>query len=485
MFQPESHPDRRFKMFHELMGCKIRNILLISSPYDAWVMEMDRGLSEAIVHEYRGLNLSHPPRLTWVDSVEDATKLLQHQSIDLVIVISERFNSFPVDITQQLRQVSPKIPVVKLYHRISGKVIEELEHVPSLPLERFFLWNGDTTLFLACIKSIEDELNVTSDTRLTGIRVIIFVEDSARYLSSLLPVLYEELVKQTRRVMKKGLNEEHRLLAMRVRPKIMVASSFESGMELFERFEPYVLGVISDVRFSRGGKINGRAGFDLLETIHKKRFDIPLLMTSSESCNAERARLVPAAFVDKNSPTLHLDVRTFFLKKLGFGEFSFKDEDGKEISRATDLHELGNGMLTLPEEVFLKHWRCNDFSRWLFTRGESGLANAIRHVTAEDFDNDLSRMREFLHQKIHSRRMQRQKGVIVDFDADAYDVDTEFLKIGDGSLGGKARSLAFFSSWLDLKSSLREQFTKVTIRFPQTLVFQNSRLLTPAFEGNE
>lgn len=477
MFRPGTSVNRRFEIFHELMPHKVRHILLISSPYDAWVMEKDRGLSEAIVHEYRGLNLSHPPRLTWAGSLEEATESLEDGRFDLVIIIGEFFESFSPDLTTKIRQFAPNIPVIRLYHRSPDRISEQLEHVPTYPLERFFLWSGDTKLFLASIKSIEDELNVTKDTSHSGIRVIIFVEDSAKYLSSLLPVLYKELVKQTQRVMEKGLDEEHRMLAMRARPKILIASSYEGAMDLFKKFEPYVLGVISDVRFSHGGQIDGSAGIQLLKAILKKRFDIPLLLTSSESTNGEKAATIPASFVDKNSPTLHQDVQSFFLKRLGFGEFSFRLADGQEIARANDLRELGNGLLELPDEIFIDHWLRHDFSRWLFTRGETLLAHEIREVRAKDFDNNLTQMRQYLHQKIYTRRMQRQKGVIVNFDADAYDVDTEFLKIGDGSLGGKARGLAFFASWIDQSATLRKEFEQVKILVPRTLV-----LTTECFE---
>ncbi len=477
MFRPGTRSDRRFRVYHELMQHKVKEILLISSPYDAWVMEQDRGLSEAIVHEYRGLNLSHPPRLTWVASVQEATEKLQTKKFDLAIIIAEFIESLSPEVTEKLRKFAENIPVVRLFHRSPDRIVAQLEHIPSYPLERYFMWSGDTKLFLASIKSIEDELNAERDTHHSAIRVIIFVEDSAKYLSSLLPVLYQELVKQTQRVMEKGLNEEHRMLAMRVRPKILLASSFEGAIELFDRFEQYVLGVISDVRYSRNGKLDGNAGIHLLECVHKKRFDIPLLLTSSESVNCEKAKTIPASFVDKNSPSLHMEVRAFFLKKLGFGEFRFCSKDNREIARASDLRDLGNGLLQLPDDIFMKHWLRNDFSRWLFSRGETLLAQEIRAVQTEDFGNDLEKMRKYLHHKIHTRRMERQKGVIVDFDAEAYDQDTEFLKIGDGSLGGKARGLAFFSTWIDQLTTLRADFDQVQLDTPQTLI-----LTTECFE---
>lgn len=469
--------DSRFTVFHELMRRKIREILFISSPYDAWVMEKDRGLSEAIVNEYRGLNLSHPPRLNWVASVDEAAEVLKQKPFDLIIIMAQA-TEFPYsEVYNKLRIPSPTIPIVRLSHRGPGHEISGSGmNAPFLP-DRTFLWSGDTKLLLATIKSIEDQLNVKQDTELAAIRVIIFIEDSPEYLSSLLPVLYQELVTQTQAVMEQGLNQEHRMLAMRARPKILIAANFEAGMELFETFEPYVLGVISDVRFPRNTKLDDEAGIRLLQNIHERRFDIPLLLVSSESKNKVKAGAIPAEFVDKNSPTLHEEVRSFFLNKLGFGPFVFQVPDTQKTCSANNLRDLVNSLRDLPDRVFYNHWIRNDFSRWLFTRAETLLATEIRDVTAEDFDNDLTRMRQYLYQKFHNRRMQRQKGVLVDFDTETFDVESEILKIGDGSLGGKARGLSFFSAWLYQQPALAQSYQQVDIYVPQTLV-----LTTECFE---
>ena len=468
--------SRRFEIFHELMRRKIREILFISSPYDAWVMEKDRGLSEAIVLEYRGLNLSHPPRLNWVASIDEAAAALEQKSFDLVIIMTQASDVNYPEIHQQITQLCPRTPVVRLYHRAPGHLVSLQDEVGQRSPDRTFMWSGDTKLLLASIKSIEDQLNVQRDTSLAAIRVIIFVEDSPEYLSSLLPVLYQELVSQTQEVMEEGLNQEHRMLAMRARPKILLANSYEAALELFENFEPYVLGVVSDARFPRKGKLDGEAGIHLLTKIHQKRFDIPLLMVSSEHQNRAKAHAIPAVFVNKNSPTLHDEVHAFFLDRLGFGPFKFRSSDGKTFALATNLLSLENGMRRLPDETFYDHWIKNDFSRWLFTRAETLLATELRAVYAEDFDNDLNRMKKYLYQRIRDHRMQSQRGILVDFDSGDFDEDTDFLKIGDGSLGGKARGLAFFSSWLYQRTSLK-QFEQVDICIPQTLI-----LTTECFE---
>ncbi len=474
----KNHSDSRFKIFHELMRIKVREILFISSPYDAWVMEKDRGLSEAIVNEYRGLNLSHPPRLNWVASVDEAATALGNKPFDLIILMAEA-SEFPYsEVYNKLRKPFPSIPIVRLSHRGPGIEISDLDKdIPFVP-DRSFLWSGDTKLLLATIKSIEDQLNVKQDTEFAAIRVIIFIEDSPEYLSSLLPALYQELVSQTQAVMEQGLNQEHRMLAMRARPKILIADSFEAGMGLFETFEPYVLGVISDVRFPRNGTLDGEAGIRLLKNIHERRFDIPLLLVSSEPENSKRAKNIPAEFVDKNSPTLHEEVRAFFLNKLGFGPFVFESFDAHGSGSVNNLRDLVNSLRDLPDQIFYNHWIRNDFSRWLFTRAETLLATEIRPVTAEEFGNDLTKMRQYLYQKFHNRRMQRQRGVLVEFDTENFDVESEILKIGDGSLGGKARGLSFFSAWLYQQPKLRQTFQQVKIYIPQSLV-----LTTECFES--
>ncbi|MFW2366389.1 MAG: PEP/pyruvate-binding domain-containing protein, partial [Desulforhopalus sp.] len=423
------------------------------------------------------LNLSHPPRLNWVASVDEAATALKRTPFDLIIIMAQA-SEFPYsEVYNKLRKSSPSIPIVRLSHRGPGQEISDTSmDVPFVP-DRTFMWSGDTKLLLATIKSIEDQLNVKQDTELAAIRVIIFIEDSPDYLSSLLPALYQELVTQTQAVMEQGLNQEHRMLAMRARPKILLADSFETGMELFETFEPYVLGVISDVRFPRNGKLDGEAGIRLLKKVHERRFDIPLLLVSSEPENSIKAETIPAEFVDKNSPTLHEEVGSFFLNKLGFGPFVFETRNSPDTAPVNNLRDLVNSLRDLPDQVFYNHWIRNDFSRWLFTRAETLLATEIRGVTADDFQSDLTRMRQYLYQKFHDRRMQRQRGVLVDFETETFDVESEILKIGDGSLGGKARGLSFFSAWLYQQPALRESFPQVDIYIPQTLV-----LTTECFE---
>lgn len=461
--------DPRFKIFHELMANKIREILLVSTPYDAWIMEEDCRLSERIIHEYRGLNLSHPPRLNWVSTAREALASLDQKRFDMVITMPLHADMDAFVLGRRIKAIKPDLPVILLSHQELLTSAYDSQLAGTSGIDRMFLWSGNTDILLALIKSSEDQMNVEHDTRFAGIRVIIFVEDSPAYMSSLLPILYRELVIQAQAVMEEGLNEEHRLLAMRARPKILVAENYEKAVSLYERFEPYVLGVISDVRIPRDGKLDHQAGVDFLSQIKKERFDIPLLLTSSEPSNAQKAVGIPAAFVDKNSPSLLSEVRAFFLEQLGFGEFVFRSPDGQEIARAANLHALEKNLYTLPEESFVLHCNRNDFSRWLFTRSEIELASKVRPIRNGDFESVESH-RRYLISIINARRRRRQKGVVVNFDSAVFDLETEFFKIGKGSLGGKARGLAFFSSILHRNFEFHRNFEQVQIAVPQTLV---------------
>ncbi len=477
--------DPRFKLFHELMSQKVREILLISSLYDAWVMEEDCRLSEAIINEYRGLNLSNPPRLNWVSSSEAALAALKNKNMDMVIIMPRMADTSVVSTAEMIRARAPKLPIMLLCHHFDPCLgFGFLPQSSALTLfSRIFFWSGNSDLLLAMVKGVEDQKNVAHDTKFASIRVIIFVEDSPEYLSALLPLFYRELVSQTQAVMEEGLNEEHRLLAMRARPKILVADTFEGAWDLFVQYEPYVLGVISDVRFPRNNKFDENAGVDLLRAIKKERFDIPMLLMSSEACNASRAAEIPAVFVDKNSPTLLSDVQSFFLNHLGFGDFVFRSPSGREIARAFNLRSWEKMLQVIPDDSFAYHSNRNDFSRWLFARSEIELASRLRSVREDDF-SDIDSHRRFLVYAVHERRMQRQKSVVVDFDPKDFDEDSEFLKIGTGSLGGKARGLSFASSLLNRHPEFEMRFSSVDIRIPQTLVVTTEVFCTFIEENN-
>ena len=456
--------DSEFRKFHDLMARKVQNILLVSTAYDAWVMEEDCKLSERIVSEYQGLNLSRPPRLTWASSAEEALGFLAERPFELVILMPQLAEREALSLGQKIKELGLGIPVYLLTHR---EVFLPGES-PAEGIDRQFVWTGNADLLVALVKNAEDAMNVDFDTKSVGIRVIIVVEDSPRYQSCLLPILYRELVVQTQDVIREGLNQEHRLLTMRCRPKILLASTYDDALTLFRKFEPYVLGVISDVRFPRGGRLDASAGVDLLRAIKAQRFDIPLLLMSNEPDNARRAGEIPAWFVDKNSASLLGDVRSFVLERLGFGDFIFRSEQGEEICRAGSLFALEERLKTIPAEALVRHSRHNDFSRWFFARTEFELADRLRPMSEKDFASP-ELLRSGVIQMIRARREQRQKGIVANFNPKDFDPGTDFFKIGKGSMGGKARGLAFLFSILNRIPGLAEKYPGVDFSMPRTL----------------
>lgn len=466
----------RFKLFHELMLVKVQSILLIGTSYEAWIMEEDCRISEQIVNEYRGLNLSRPPRLTWVSSLAEALEHYPGLPFDLAITFSQAVDDKAFNLGRNIKNAKSEIPVVLLTHQEAPPESTPAWHEQSECLDLVVYWSGQADILLAIVKNIEDRFNAVSDTSTAGVRVILFVEDSPYYLSLMLPILYKELVVEVQSVIEEGLNEEHRLLTMRTRPKILIAHSYERAMALYEQFKPYVLGVISDMRYHRNHVLDGNAGLQLLSHIKADRFDIPSMLTSSESQNAERAKLIPALFLDKNAPSLQESIKTFLVEHLGYGKFIFRMPDGRPYDQANNLYSLEKKLATIPQESFLFHSRHNDFSRWFYTLAEVELASQVRPLRESTYDT-VEEHRSQLIGIIKEKRIARQRGVIVNFGRDRYDPDTNFSKTGNGSLGGKARGLAFFSALLYRNSELLQPFERFSIVVPQTLI-----LTTDAFD---
>ncbi len=279
--------DLSFKVFHELMANRVSEILLVSSLYDAFIMEEDGRLAERITHEYRGLNLTRPPRFTWVSSAKEALHALSEKKFDLVITMPRLDDMAPYVLSKKIKKKFKDLPVYLLAHDTSRLPLDS-ELSGSTSIDKFYVWSGNTDLLLAIIKNVEDQMNVSHDTQRAKVRVIILVEDSPIHLSSLLPLLYKEIVLQTQAVMEESLNQEDRILRMRARPKILIAENFEEAEVLYKKFQPYILSIFSDVRFQQNGKVNDRAGFNLLNRIKKESPGMPLLMLSSEETNRKK-----------------------------------------------------------------------------------------------------------------------------------------------------------------------------------------------------
>jgi len=467
----------RFKIYHELMAKKIREILLVSSPYDAFIMEEDGSLASRIINEYSGLNLSHPPRVTRTSSAFDALALLNMKNFDMVVTTPhlEEMDAFTLGL--KAKKTHPGLPVILLAHSPRG-IYPLPENKNTDGIDKVFIWSGNSDLLLALVKNAEDHLNVEADTERAMVRVLILVEDSPVYYSSFLPLIYKEIVRQTQAVLKAGLNEEHRLLTMRARPKILLATNYEEALALYQKFRNFVFGVISDARLPRNHRMEDDTGFRVLSQIRQEVPDVPLLLLSSESSNRGMAERIPADFLDKNSPHLLSEIHDFFLTRLGFGDFIFRMPDGTEVERASNLHTLETKLAHIPDASLRYHAERNHFSNWIMARSEIALASKFREVQASDFAS-VAEMREYIISNIRALRKLRQKGVVARFRAEHFDpVINDFLKIGQGSLGGKARSLAFMSTVLVQDQELHEKYSDIQIRIPKTLV-----ICTDGFEA--
>jgi len=461
--------DPHFKIFHELMPFKVLEILLVSSPYDAFIMEEDGSLATRLINEYQGLNLSGPPRITLVSSGKEAIERLRRQSFELVITMPNVGGMDAFAFGAEVKKLHPQQQVVLIAHSMRG-IYPLAEDVECHSIDNIYLWCCESDLLLAIIKNFEDHVNVDVDTNRAMVRVIILVEDSPIYRSFFLPIIYHELVKQTQAVLNESLNESHRLLRMRARPKILSAINYEEAMVLYESYKPYVFGIISDVRFPRQGKLDAEAGVRLLQKIHQEVPDLPMLMLSSEPENRKKAEAIPAVFLDKDSSLVRDQIHSFFLNYLGFGDFVFRTPEGKALDHASSLSEFEQKLRTVPADSLCYHAEHNHFSNWVMARAEVALATRL-HKDHVSHNKNCADLRDDLVFKVHSLRKLRQQGVVVKFSAKRFDSDIlDFVKIGNGSMGGKARGLAFM--WMQLQQS-RKSFSAIStnrVTLPKTCV---------------
>ncbi len=461
--------DTHFKVYHELMSNKVLDILLVASAYDAYILEEDASLASKIINEYHGLNLSRPPRLIRVEGAKRALDTCRARHFDLVITMPNLDGMDPFELGRAIKSETQDIPVILLTHSIEG-LFPLPANKDSHGIDQIFIWSGDSDLLLAIVKNVEDRRNVDSDTQKAQVRVIILVEDSPLYRSYFLPLIYREVVRQTQEVLDESLNEEHRLLKMRARPKILAAENYETAIDLYERYKPYLFGVMSDTRFPHNGKLSADAGVQLLKHIKKEIPDLPMLLLSNEPANRIKAEELSIQFLDKNSPHLFDALHTFFLEQLGFGDFVFRLADGKEVGRAANLRELEAVLPTIPDEPLCYHASRNRFSNWIMARSEIALATRMRQVQVSDFP-DVTAVRHYLVDSIHGLRKWRQKGVVAQFNSKDFDSQiADIVKIGHGSLGGKARGIAFAANLLRQSPRLFEKFGGIDIRVPPTLV---------------
>ncbi|MDQ1355506.1 MAG: hypothetical protein QG657_5816 [Acidobacteriota bacterium] len=457
--------EPQFGNFRELMKYRVREILIVSSLYDAFVLEEDGGLSERILSEFMGLNLQFIPRVHRVSTAEDALTDIKDKHFDLVITMTRLSDMNVIEFGRRVKELKPDMPVILLsYEWVETGLLVKLRKTRAI--DKVFYWSGDTRILLAIIKYVEDAHNVDNDIK-QGVQVILVIEDSPRFFSLFLPIIYTEIMTQTRLLISEGVNDLHRQLRMRARPKILMAETYEEGMEIFEKYKNNLLGVISDLRYPREGKIDEEAGFRFAKKIKEEITDLPFLLQSSSVSNEEVANR-GLDFINKNSQNLLHELHQFILSNFGFGDFVFKDATGREIARAENLSEFERVVQYVPAESLLFHARKNHISIWLRARTEFECAEKLRPVKVSDF-KDIEELRSYIRQSIQGLITRNQLGVIGDFGPSKFDSQNAFIKLGNGSLGGKARGIAFLNTLL-AKTALSEKFQEVEIRTPSTFV---------------
>ena len=454
--------------FHNLMQFRVREILLVSTFYDAYIFEHDGMLSEQIVGEYHQLNLTTVPRVTSVPTCEAALKKLDEFNYDLVITTMRIGENIPFELSNKIKEKSPDLPVLLFLTVHSDVKLVEKHHDRLGNIDKIFLWNGDSKLFLAMIKYVEDKKNVEYDTENGLVRVILLVEDSIVFHSIYLPILYTEIMEQTQRLISEELNDNKKYYRMRTRPKVLLVNSYEDALDIYKKYSDYLLCVISDVQYYKSGKLDHQAGIKLLRLLKDKNTDLPMLLQSSDINNKKIAEKLGVIFFHKKSQFLLNDIRHFILTSLGFGDFVFRDIEGKEIARAHYLSDFEKILPDIPVKSLLYHSEKNDFSGWLIAHGEIQVARKLRPVKNSDFSSPEDH-RKFLIDTFKNVRNTRNRGRIIDFDLSYLDNEDIIVRMGAGSLGGKGRGLAFFNALL-ITTEINNKYQGAKIKVPTTAI---------------
>ncbi len=428
--------------FHQLMRHRIMDILLVASPYDSFVLEEAGHIGERIVGEFRNLDLHYGPGLTTVATAGEALELVRAPSrFNLIISGLHLADMHGAELARRVQALGLDIPVVLL--AFDAREVQQLaQHHDLSAVERVFLWQGDARILLAIVKSVEDRRNVVHDTQIMGVQVIILIEDSVRYYSSFLPVIYAELLHHSRRLISEAVNASDKIMRMRARPKILLCSTYEDAWDAFTAFQEDVLGVIADVEFPSQGVLSATAGLDFARRVRADWPDVPVVLQSSNPAHAAGATEVGGTFLLKGSATLLADLRRFMIEYFGFGDFVFRRPDGAKVGLAHDLKSLEEWIGAAPADSLAHHAARNHFSSWLKARTEFALADELRPRKVSEFP-DAEGLRAYLSETIARYRRARSLVAVADFDRASFDPRHDFHRIGGGSLGGKARGLAF------------------------------------------
>ena len=468
--------------FVNLMTRRIFNVLIVANPYDAFMLEDDGRVEEKIYNEYMGLGLRYPPTFTQVSTIAEAEKFLATTKVDLVICMPGNADNDAFTVARAIKGEFPDIPCVVLTPFSHG-ITRRIDNEDLSMFDYVFCWLGNTNLIMSIIKLMEDKMNLDRDIKEAGVQMILLVEDSIRFYSSILPNLYNYILQQSQNFATEALNRHAATLRMRGRPKVVLARTYDEAMEAWEKYKDNCLGVISDVRFplhpSRQSQIVGagasgvpkdsEAGFKLFEAIRRDNEFVPLIMESAETRNRDRALLQNYHYVDKNSKMLSVELRHLMEEHMGFGDFIFRDpKSHEEILRVRTLKELQDNIFTIPRDSMLYHISRNHMSRWLCARAIFPVSNFLKHVTWHKLQ-DVDAHRQIIFDAIVQYRYMKNIGIVAVFDRGKFDRYAHFARIGDGSLGGKGRGLAFLDHIIKVHPEFN-QLSGMTVQIPKTLV---------------
>ena len=453
--------------FARLMTKRIYNVLLIATRYDAFTLEDDGRVDELIFNEYTSLSLRYPPRFTRVTDEEAALAELENHNYELVIVMPNMAGRDIFAAAASIKERYPDLPIVVLTP-FSREVRERIAQADLTAIDYVFAWLGNPELLLAIIKLIEDKWNADDDLAEVGVQSILLVEDSVRFYSSALPHLYRIVLEQSREFSKEALNEHLKTLRMRGRPKIMLARSFEEAAQVFENYGDNLLGIVSDMSFMRNGEKDALAGYALAKMVKERDAHLPFILESSEAGNADYAKRLGVPFIHKNSKTYPQDLRQIIMDQFGFGDFIIRDpQTGKEILRITNLKDLQQNLYNIPDEALRNHLSHNHFSRFFYSRAMFPPAELLKRVDVSEYA-EMDEARRFIFDIIVEYRRIKNSGVVAEYRKDRFDAYSNFARIGNGSLGGKGRGLAFMGTLVAGHPRLDDD--RICVNIPRTVV---------------
>ena len=453
--------------FANLMNKRIYNVLLIATKYDAFMLEDDGRVDEQIFNEYTSLSLRYPPRFTQVTTEEEALAELKDRNFELIICMPNMDNRDIFAAASEIKVHYPNIPIVVLTP-FSKEVSKRIANEDLSAIDYVFSWLGNSELLLAIIKLIEDKMNAPDDTASVGVQIILLVEDSIRFYSSALPHLYKFVLEQSQMFAKEALNDHQRTLRMRGRPKIKLARNYEEAVRIFDQYRDNMLGIISDMSFMHNGVKDPYAGYKFGQYVRKTGLIIPFVLESSEASNHVYAKELNASFIDKNSKSYPQDLKKKIMQRFGFGDFVILNPHTKEeIMRIKDLKDLQKKVFQIPDDSLVYHLSRNHFSRFFYSRAMFPPAEVLKHVDVSDY-KDMDEARKLIFDLIVQYRRMKNTGVVAVYQKDRFDEYSNFARIGDGSLGGKGRGLAFIGAMVKRYPKLESDNFAVNI--PKTVV---------------